>query len=646
MTTKVKNSRMVGLSNVPEVQDFRGKFVYNFFVRDELYNAKGSKRFQGSLEVITDNGQSMLIDNFQNAIDASVLDSESARYIEIDFSPSSLVNSSNIDDINLGAEGFLKKNAQLINEETSMNSPIDASVSRSDPRLRRRLVQKLKLTAAIFRDENNPVKNSQQLLEIFEETEDVDSKIAENLLSRLSFAEMGFVNEINQVDRTATFLKASQFKNQSNVDRRVASMIFNPVFSKKSRMIHSSDIFAKDNSKNFEMLREESQSANFELSMKVLPGKQKLAKNASATNLDFQATTAGYIIERITKGPDGLFDASKKRTYYLDGEQSTKFIDTRVIYGSSYSYRVSAVYAVKFTESVPDNPKTTANEAGIYKFLALVKSKKSKPLIIDTVENKPPAEPDGVLYRYNYDAGTGLLINWQMPVGKQRDIKYFQVFRRRNIKEPFTCIAELDFNDVKLKHGRKRIKPLPRTEKVRQDRIYKFEFPRTFFNDARFDRQSKFIYAVACVDAHGLTSGYSAQTEVGFDKIKNRLTLSTISRSGAPKQYPNFFIDPSLDDNFMVDSLTSDVMLSSKKHNIKVYFDPDCIAAEIKAGETSTLKKYAEKTNVIKSKNKEDAEYVLNVLNIDRQKSKNFTLKVQNVRKPLADESGDSTVAN
>jgi len=631
---------------VPEVQSFRGKFVYNFFVRDELFNVKGSKRFQGSLEVITDGGKSLLVDNFQNAVEASVMQSETARFVELDFSPSTLTNGSNIGDMSLGEEGFLKKHVQLINEETSMNSPIDAAVSRSDPHLRRRLVQKLKILASLARDENNPVSNAQQLLGLLEETDEVDSKIAEGLLSGLSFVDLGFVNEINQIDRSATFLKASLFKNQSNIDRRVGSMIFNPVFSKKSRMVQVADKFAEDSSKNFEMLREESQSANFELDIKVLPGKQKLEENSSAANLDFQATTAGYIVERLTVGHDGLFSASKKRIYYLDGEQRTKLIDTQVIYGGSYAYTVSAVYAINFTETVPDDPKTTTNEAGTYRFLALVKSKKSKPLIIDAVENKPPAEPDGVLYRYNYDAGTGLLINWQMPAGKQRDIKYFQVFRRRNIKEPFTCIAELDFNDVKLSYGSKKIKPPERTEKISQDRIYKFNFPRTFFNDARFDRRSKFIYAIAAVDAHGLTSAYSAQTEVGFDRIKNKITLSTISRPGAPKQYPNFFIDPSLDNNFMVDSLTTDVMLSSKKQSIEVFFDPDCITAEIKASDTSPLKKQAEKIRVVKSKNREDAEYVLNILNIDRQKSKNFTLKVQNVRKPLADESGDSTAAN
>lgn len=643
LNTDIKISRMIGFSDVPEVRNFRGKFVYNFFVRDELYNEKGEDRFQGSLEMISQNGQPLLIDNFQNEIDASVIKSETARFVELDYDPAVLYNESNVSDLSLGEEKFLLKNKSLINDESSMNSPLDSTVAKTDVNLRRRLVGKLKILRDVMSSDDAPF-TAKNLLEVLEEADDVDSKVSENLLSKLSFTDKSFVNEIRQIDRDSTFAKAEKFRRFTNVDRRVAAMTFNPVFDKNQAMVYVSDVFRKDNQQNWKALRNESQSANFELNVKVLPGNQKVQKSVDS-GLQFQATTAGYIIERMVANKNGVFDSKSKKTHYIDGADRTKFIDTKVIYNKSYSYTVSAVYAVNFTASIEDDPKTTENEAGTYKFTALVRSKRSKPVVIEAVENIPPAAPDGVLYRYNYDHGKGLLINWQMPVGKQRDIKYFQVFRRRSIKEPFTCIAELDFNDVILRKGRKKLAdPITKKERVRKDRIYKYEFPRIFFNDARFDRESKFIYAIAAVDAHGLTSGYSAQTEVGFNKVKNALTLSTISRSGAAKQYPNFFIDPSLDDNFTVDSLTTDVMLSSKKERIHVFFDPDCRIAEITQDETSTLKKQKERTPVVKSMNKLGAEYVFNILNVDRQKAKNFKIKITNKRKKedLVDAPVDS----
>ena len=79
-----------------------------------------------------------------------------------------------------------------------------------------------------------------------------------------------------------------------------------------------------------------------------------------------------------------------------------------------------------------------------------------------------------------------------------------------------------------------------------------------------------------------------------------------------------------------------------------MFFDPDCRAAEINQDDTSTLKKQAERTEVVKSFNKLGATYVLNLLNVDRQKASNFEIKVLNKRKneDLVDSTGDSTTAN
>ena len=641
--TTIRPSRMIGVSDVPEVTGFTGKFVYNFFTRDELYNTNGDGRFHGSLEVITKNGKPLIIDNFQKEVDASVLRSETPRFVELDWTPAQLYNEKNVSDVVLGEEGFIKKNKSNINDETTMNSPLDAPVLKTDFALRNRIVEKLKLSRNILSTDESPL-SAQQILQVFADVPEVDSKIAESLLAKLSFTDKSFVNEIRKIDRDSTFSKAEKYKRKINVDRRVGSMTFNPIFDKNQSMAYIADLFFKDNHKNFALLRDEATSSNFELNLKVLPGKEKL-QGSNNSGLDFKPTTAGYIIERLTADKDGVFTNRSKRNFYIDGKDNTKFIDTQVAYNRSYSYRISAVYLVQFIASVPDDPKTPENEAGKYRFTALVRSTNTKPVVIEAVENIPPAEPDGVLYRFNYEHGKGLLINWQMPVGKQRDIKYFQVFRRRTIKEPFTCIAELDFNDTITKKGNKKMPTIPRKEKIRGDRIYKFEFPRVFFNDVRFDRRSNFIYAIAAVDAHGLTSGYSAQVEVGFDRIKNVIKLKTISRAGAPKQYPNFFIDPDLDENISVDSLTADIMLSSKKESVHVFFDPDCRVAEINQDETSTVKQQAERTEVAKSFNKLGATYVLNMLNVDRQLARNFKIKLNNTRQKedLVDGVGSAT---
>jgi len=253
-------------------------------------------------------------------------------------------------------------------------------------------------------------------------------------------------------------------------------------------------------------------------------------------------------------------------------------------------------------------------DPGFYRVLSLISSKPSPPKLVKAVETQPPSEPDGVFYRYNYDSRNGLFLRWQIPTGKQRDVKYFQIFRRKSIHEPFTCIAEIDFNDSTQK--------LPRYEMIPLDRIIKASAPLTSFMDSEYSRDTSYIYAVCAVDAHGLSSGYSAQTRVTFDKPKNEIKLKNISRGAAPKQYPNFFIDPDLDDNIAVDSLTQDSMQVSKKFKINVYFDPDTVVY---------TKKDGTKLPLLATDNSQGV-YKLHLLNIDRQKSQVLEIKIDDLR--------------
>ena len=265
--TTIRPSRMIGLSDVPEVTGFTGKFVYNFFTRDELFNINGNNRFHGSLEVISKNGQPLIIDNFQNEIDVSVLRSEAPRFVELDWTPAQLYNEKNVSDIVLGEEGFIKKNKSNINDETTMNSPLDAPVLKTDYALRNRIVEKLKLARNILSTDESPL-SAQQILKVFEDVPEVDSKIAESLLAKLSFTDKSFVNEIRKIDRDSTFAKAERYKRKINVDRRIGSMTFNPIYDKNQSMAYIADLFFRDNDKNFALLRDEATSSNFELNLK------------------------------------------------------------------------------------------------------------------------------------------------------------------------------------------------------------------------------------------------------------------------------------------------------------------------------------------------------------------------------------------
>jgi hypothetical protein len=162
-----------------------------------------------------------------------------------------------------------------------------------------------------------------------------------------------------------------------------------------------------------------------------------------------------------------------------------------------------------------------------------------------------------------------------------------------------------------------------RAETVRQDLIIRKSSAWTMLEDKKFNRDSKpAIYAVCAVDAHGLSSGYSAQTQVGFDKTKNRLTLKNISRPGAPKQYPNFFVDPDLDDNIAVDSFTQDAIFDSGRTRMDIYFTPDALSVITTGGNVADA--------LVTDRNQ--GIYKMHILNLDLQKSTTAEIKIKDLR--------------
>ena len=89
----IKDSKFVGLTDVPEVSDLSGRFTYNFFVPDELINDDGVPRFQGALKKVTSNGiVTGYKDNTQKEVDVTVIAAQAPRFVELDWSPVKLTN--------------------------------------------------------------------------------------------------------------------------------------------------------------------------------------------------------------------------------------------------------------------------------------------------------------------------------------------------------------------------------------------------------------------------------------------------------------------------------------------------------------------------------------------------------------------------
>jgi hypothetical protein len=207
---------------------------------------------------------------------------------------------------------------------------------------------------------------------------------------------------------------------------------------------------------------------------------------------------------------------------------------------------------------------------------------------------------------------------WSFPVVRTRDIKRFQVFRRSSLYEPFQLLAEFDFDDSEIRD--------PRTETPRSDRVFKMDHPSTIYTDEEFTKSSKYIYALCSMDAHDFSSNYSQQFVVSFDENENRIVKKLISPSGAPKSYPNFYLIADSDTGTNNIEITSDSIKDSGHTKGTIFFDPEYLSIRDKDGGDLGL------LSVTDNSKQAEGRYKLQIINVDRQKSKVINIDLKDLR--------------
>jgi hypothetical protein len=302
----------------------------------------------------------------------------------------------------------------------------------------------------------------------------------------------------------------------------------------------------------------------------------------------------GYVIERFEIGSGDRIGS--KRKFFISNPNVCSYIDLNIKYGIQYVYSVRSIAAF-FVTAVDENSK-------LQKSKFLVASRPSTFSSVLTEEYVPPPPPADLNFYWDYQ-NAALQINWAFPSNPQRDIKGWQVFRRKTVSEPFSLIAQLDFDDSVIK--------TPAAETIDKSLIKKFSSSTTFYVEPEFNKDSDYIYAICSVDAHAMTSNYSSQFRARFDRIQNRLIKSLVSESGAAKQYPNTYLKA---------ELSLDSVKSTKTEKMRIFFDPEYL--EVKDRENKDLKFL-----------KTDARgglYRFSLLNTDRQLQTNIDISLKDLR--------------
>ena len=269
--------------------------------------------------------------------------------------------------------------------------------------------------------------------------------------------------------------------------------------------------------------------------------------------LVFQST--GYVIERYRQLASG--ELVEKTTFYIENPDTTEFFDTQVLYNQRYVYFIKVVTALQTLTFDPDN---RVNVIATF----LIGSKFTRTMVM-CEDLTPPEPPTDFFVRWDYGLKKPFL-TWNFPIDTRRHIKYFQVFRRKNVGEvrpaqlPFELVRMYDFNDLQNAFGTYYVAPpagtsglfqfiqgeanIDATVVINQTTLKNLDvFSPTCYIEDDFDKESYYIYAVACVDAHGITSNYSNQIGVKFNKQRNTIDRLDASAPNAPKPYPNLYLN-------------------------------------------------------------------------------------------------------
>jgi len=595
--------------DVKEVERFTAKFFYQHFVKDECTN---------------DSGESIDVDikNVSGTDGSNVPLKKVPRYIELKFIPVA-VSSENVDNQVIKrdqASQLISDHFDSIVTEDQFSSNSFISINFHDGSMDDKIYEVVSgsLQQFMLNTEKNSNVSNNKLSKQFNSllSDDVDADFLSSKfssLTRSSGASFHSLSEGTDRIKTAEAIDAissgrgdkvaiiERPSRGTNVSVQLNAKIINDVLKTQiddPTSPYSSDLQDLLNSTQSTQrtAKQRNQIPSDEDYMTMIPFIDLDVQNSSTKHDESSRRVVGYVIDKFEI--DQNQNTIEKERLIIENPFATRIIDSRVKYGSTYRYQIRTIVLFIL-------PAVDADTGELAMVKALISSKPSRPEYVECTENQAPPVPNDVNFIWDYETEK-LMVTWNLPTNPQRDIKQFQVFKRTSLESSYDLVKQFNFNDSDS--------PIEQNENPDPSVLEVTNSPRTFWIDEKFKKNSKYIYSVCSIDAHGLSSGYSAQFEVGFDIFKNKLTKSLVSHSGAPKPYPNMYVENQL----FVDSIRT-----SRGSRMKLYFNP----------EYYSLVNNQKKVIKTLSTKQDGGRYLLQVLNLDNQKVENLTITIDDQTK-------------
>jgi hypothetical protein len=597
-------SKTVPGVDIPDPENLQVSFVYNFFTPDERkvrYTGPGN-------QIITLSTPQTNDAQFQQATDRL------PRAVKLKFSPVVNYNRTELTDANVRNYSVRENLNKILIEGSTSNRSMQGF----------ELIDTL--SDLIFYD---TLQNTMVLENITEQ----DSNVAKaNRLADLISSDSLFGNDKKLILDALGNMQAQgvQSLDATDADQRAASdLSANQSFSMKFNKLFFEKI-SKTATLNVASVFEDEIRSLISPSSQITQRARAVARPSRISNdTDFEVphvemlgirnqdiiesgeypkvTLIGYIIQRTEISNNGT--PVNLEPIFVEDIKTSEITDSNVRYGYTYVYKIRAVALVEAigVRRVPGNPGAT--QPVIVKFLLASEGSRNS---VNCVEKNPPPPPTNLKFRMHQKFLKPVL-TWTFPINPTRDIKKFQVFKRSSINTGFTLLREFDFDNSEIKSEF--------FENVPRSKVSKSLSSVLSFIDQDFELGSSPIYAVVSLDAHGMTSGYSAQFQIRYDRYSNKLIKTLISKSGAPKPYPNIYLN--------VDTF-KDAMKTSGYSRLTLVFDPEYYAV------TKRQQNSENETDLglIAVSNDNNPKYKLQIINTDFQEAEVLNIKIRDASGP------------
>jgi hypothetical protein len=594
-------SRPFSRINLPEVKKLKASFEYNYYVVDER------TAVQNDLLSLDPNNSA----NSRYNINASNPNGSPLppRFIRLSFTKPS-INSSRINEENLNLANQTST-FNRINFEGALVDKISFGFNLYDTGKESKLYKILRMNA-FFRNINPDLLAPREIADRLHDTltekgglRGEDKKLLYEVFANIQ--EEGY--EVANTDIKKDIMLSSK------------DTVSTQKFGIKLHAGHISDVLNNSNIICDTVFGDELRSMEevaLETRANVLNNQNYFAANFNELDYVFNLKPAARERLQFQIGVDEGFESIAFVGYYIekyviDNNGSSRLVgrqvisntntnvlkDTDVSYGRVYRYIVRTLFNVKYIE----------REGSIHYRANFLVASKGEIKTINCIEREHPDPPEGLRFKFDYR----LLkphIHWQFPLNKQRDIKKFQVFKRMSINQPFQVIAEIDFDNSTSR--------TIYNEKILSKNYYRTIQPVLSFLDTSHKEGERPIYCVACVDAHGNSSNYSAQYQIFRNKLTNVVTRRLISRKNAPKSFPNFYINS---DSFQ------DVIRASGYDRIKLFFEPEYYRVDKNSipGDNSS----SQIDQKLLAIDEDNPRYLFHFINIDNDKDAKLFIKIE-----------------